>query len=118
MRRSQLDLDVMSYIVAISACGKRQSAEAGLGIVAGVIALPAGAERNELQLGDQRLRKGAEVGEDLELAAGDAALPAGGESVQLQRGHQRLREGRAVGAGLELGDRERRSRLGQDVISF
>ena len=69
---------------------------------AGDAALPAAAERYQLQLLDQRLREGKAVGAGFELVARGEELLAGAERDQLQLLDQRLREGKAVGAGLEL----------------
>ena len=71
MRSSRLEPNVMSYNSAISACDKGQQWEQALIFVARDAELPARAERDQLQLRDQRLREGPEVGAGFELVAKD-----------------------------------------------
>ncbi len=71
MRSSRLEPNVMSYNSAISACEKGQQWEQALIFVARDAELPARAERDQLQLRDQRLREGPAVGAGFELVAKD-----------------------------------------------
>ena len=91
MRSSRLEPNVISYNSAISACSKGQQWEQALIFVARDAELPARAERDQLQLRDQRLLKRPAVGAGLELVVGDAELLAATRRDQLPLRDQRLR---------------------------